>query len=139
MAFLEKQLVIKKSHLPNSGKGLFTRRAIPKGTRIVEYKGRSRTWKEIKEEPGFNGYVFYITRNHVIDALSYKKAFGRFANDARGLSKTKGITNNADYTVEHGKVYIDAIKDIPAGGEILVSYGKEYWDIVRELNITGRH
>jgi hypothetical protein len=28
-------------------------------------------------------------------------------------------------------VYIEAIKDIPAGGEILVQYGKEYWDVIK--------
>ena len=30
-----------------------------------------------------------------------------------------------------GKVYIEATKDIPAGSEILVSYGKEYWEVIR--------
>jgi hypothetical protein len=28
-------------------------------------------------------------------------------------------------------VYIDATRDIPAGAEILVDYGKEYWDVIR--------
>jgi SET domain-containing protein len=132
MAFLEKQLVIKRSKLPKSGKGLFTTKAISKGTRIVEYKGKVRTWKEIMSEPGFNGYVYYITRNRVIDALKAVKTFGRYANDARGLTKIKGLTNNATYVVEEGKVYIEALKTIPAGGEILVSYGKEYWQIVKQ-------
>jgi SET domain-containing protein len=132
MAFLEKQLVIKRSKLPKSGKGLFTTKAISKGERIVEYKGKVRTWKEIMSEPGFNGYVYYITRNRVIDALKTIKTFGRYANDARGLTKIKSVTNNATYVMEDGKVYIDALKNIPAGGEILVSYGKEYWQIVKQ-------
>jgi hypothetical protein len=30
------------------------------------------------------------------------------------------------------KAYIECFRDIPAGGEILVNYGKEYWDVIRE-------
>jgi hypothetical protein len=47
MALLEKQLVIKKSALPNAGMGLYTTIFIEKGTRIVEYKGKITTWKEV--------------------------------------------------------------------------------------------
>lgn len=131
MALLEKQLYIKKSTIPGSGKGLFTKKFIPKGTRIVEYKGKMTTWKEVNHDDGKNGYIYYIDRNHVIDARTYSKALGRYANDARGLQKVKGMTNNAVYTEENYKVFIEATRDIPAGSEILVSYGKEYWDVIR--------
>lgn len=134
MALLEKQLQIKKSGIPQSGKGLFTKKAIPKGTRIVEYKGRITTWKEVQKDKNFNGYIYYIKRDHVIDALPYTKALGRYANDARGLKKIKGLTNNAEYVEDGNKVFIEAKKDIPAGGEILVSYGKEYWDVIKHNN-----
>ena len=36
MALLRKQLYIKKSGIPNAGKGLFTKKPIAKGTRIIE-------------------------------------------------------------------------------------------------------
>lgn len=134
MEQLEKQLVIKRSRLANAGKGLFTKKFIPKGTRIVEYKGRIRTWKEIKEQPGFNGYVFYITRNHVIDAKRTTSARARYANDAKGLSKLNGAKNNSKYDQDGSRIYITATKDIPAGSEILVGYGKEYWEVVKENN-----
>src|SRR5688572_9487526 len=126
MALLEKQLIIKKSTIPNSGKGLFTKKFIPKGTRIVEYKGKITPWKEVKDEDGKNGYIFYVNRNHVINALPAKKAIARYANDARGLVKIKGVTNNADYITDGLKAFIEARKDIPAGAEILVDYGKDY-------------
>jgi SET domain-containing protein len=132
MASLEKHLVIKRSLLKNAGKGLFTKKNIRKGERIVEYKGRIRTWKEIKAEDEFNGYVFYINRDHVIDAKKTRRARARYANDAKGLSKVTGIRNNCKYEQDGLKVYITAIKDIPAGSEILVGYGKEYWDTVKE-------
>ena len=131
MALLEKELYIKRSTIPSSGKGLFTKKMIRKGTRIVEYKGKMTTWKEVNHANGQNGYIYYIDRTHVIDARTYQKALGRYANDARGLQRIKGITNNAVYTEENNKVYIEATKDIPAGSEILVSYGKEYWDVIR--------
>jgi SET domain-containing protein len=132
MALLRKQLYIKASTLPNAGKGLFTKKAIPKGTRIIEYTGKRSTWKEVKDDDGKNGYIFYINRNNVIDAKPAKKAYARYANDARGLVRVKGIVNNSDYVVDGLKAYIESKKDIPAGGEILVDYGKDYWKVIRE-------
>lgn len=132
MALLEKHLLVKTSKIPNSGKGLFTKVFIPKGTRIVEYKGRISTWKDVKDEDGKNGYIFYVNRNHVIDALPRKSALARYANDARGLVRVKGMTNNCDYVTEGRKAYIESKKDIPAGSEILVDYGPDYWKTIRE-------
>jgi len=132
MALLDKQLYVKKSTIPGAGKGLFTKKFIPKGTRIVEYKGRRSIWKEVKDEDGKNGYIFYINRNHVINALPYKSALARYANDARGMVRIKGLLNNSDYVVDGLKAYIETKKDIPAGGEIFVDYGKDYWKVIRE-------
>lgn len=137
MALLEKHLIVKRSLLPSAGKGLFTRKPIRKGERIVEYKGRIRTWKEVRESDDDNRYVFYVKRNHVIDAKPYQKAKARYANDARGLGRVQGIRNNSHYVEDGLKVYIEAKKDIPAGAEILVDYGREYWETVRELE-TGK-
>ena len=127
-------LYISESTLPGAGKGLFTREAIQKGSRILEYKGRIRTWKEVEDAGVFNGYVLYMTANHVIDASTYLKSLGRYANDAKGLVRIKGITNNAEYREEGKRVFIHATRNIPPGGEILVDYGKEYWDVVKENN-----
>jgi len=129
--FPEKYLRVKRSSLPDAGKGLFTTKAIKKGTRIIEYKGRVTTWSEVDHSKGSNGYILYVKRHHVIDARPYKKAKGRFANDARGIKKIKGLVNNADYVEDGLRVYIEAKKNIPAGAEILVDYGKEYWDTIR--------
>ena len=131
MAFLSRQLYIRTSCIPRSGKGLFTEKNIRKGARIIEYKGRMSTWKEVDHGYWTNGYIFYIDRSHVVDASTYKKAFGRYANDARGISRIKGLNNNAEYVAEDFKVYIDAVRNIPAGSEILVEYGKEYWQVIR--------
>lgn len=143
MALLEKYLVIKKSILPGAGKGLFTITPIKKGTWIVEYKGEILTWKEVEAMAEDRvGYVFFVYNTHVIDAWNYKKAKARYANDAKGLNRVDGVTNNAEYHVYRRRCYIKAIKDIPAGSEILVGYGSEYWQVIRhnikqELKAAG--
>ncbi|MEQ9592231.1 MAG: SET domain-containing protein [Cyclobacteriaceae bacterium] len=133
MAYLEKLLVVKKSRLPGAGLGLFTKAKIPKGSRIVEYKGRLQSWSEVKHEDGYNGYILRVNQRLAINAQPYKKALGRFANDANGLSRSTLLKNNAEYIVDGHKCFIDAIVDIPAGKEIFVGYGWEYWSLIRRL------
>lgn len=128
----EKDLFIKKSGLPGAGKGLFTHEPITAGELVTAYKGRASTWKKITQNETFNGYVFYISRNHVVDAMKTMQAMGRYANDAKGLNKIKGLRNNCEYIIRQKKVFIRAIRNIPAGAEILVDYGKEYWDVVKQ-------
>lgn len=131
MALFEDQVEVKESILPGAGNGLFAKELIPKGTRIVEYKGKITTWKEVDDNDGNNGYIYYVKRHHVIDASRHTRALARYANDARGLQRVKGIANNAEYVEDGLKVYIESRKNIKAGAEILVEYGKEYWDVIR--------
>lgn len=126
-----KSLVVKRSGLPGAGKGLFTRQPIKKGSIVVEYKGKLTTWKTITGNEIFNGYVFYINRNNVVDAKKSYRALGRYANDARGLGRVHGLINNARYITKGTKVFIEATRNIAAGSEILVGYGKEYWDVIK--------
>lgn len=131
MAYLEKHLVVKKSNIPGSGYGLFTTMDIPKGSTIIEYKGRVTTWKDVDHKAGQNPFIFYVNRNFVIDAYNYKKSKARYVNDARGIRKVKGLTNNCVYERVGDRIFIKATKKIPAGSELLVSYGKDYWDAIR--------
>ncbi len=130
MALLEKQLEVKVSNIQGAGRGLFTSKFIPKGTKIVEYKGSSRTWKEVEYDYN-NYYIFYVNENHIIDAATYKKSFAKYMNDAKGIHKIKGRNNNAEFVLEDLKVFVKATRDIPAGSEIFVSYGKGYWRVIR--------
>lgn len=131
MALLEKHLEVKPSTIPGAGNGLFTRVAIEKGTRIVEYKGRITTWKEVEWDSD-NKYIYTINPKHVIDAQRTLKALARYANDAKGLTKVKGLNNNCVYVNDGLRAYIESVKPIPAGAEILVAYGKDYWDVIRQ-------
>ena len=133
MTFLERQLEVRKSQLPGSGKGLFTNIDIQKGTRIVEYKGRLHRWKDIKHEDGHNGYLLYINPNAVINAGGTLKLIGRYANDANGLVRIKGLRNNSEYVTIRSRCFITATKNIKKGEEIFVKYGKEYWDLVKKI------
>lgn len=132
MPFLEKELIVQPSTIPNAGMGLFTKVPIAKGARILEYKGRVSTWEQADHQEGLNCYIYYVSDDHVIDASKSKKSLGRYANDAKGLKKIKGINNNCIYVEEGNKVYIDAAKKIDAGAELLVPYGKEYWDVIKK-------
>ncbi len=125
------KLVVKKSTMPGAGKGLFTKGFIAKDTCIIEYKGTVSTWKEVDHNDGKNSYVFYVNRNCVIDAANHYDELARYINDARGLTRIKGITNNARYAIVKKRVFVYADKNIPAGAEIFVGYGKGYWDTVR--------
>jgi hypothetical protein len=131
MAFLEKHLFIDESTIPGAGKGLFTSIDIPKGTRVVEYKGRRTTWKEVKHD-STNYYIYTINRNNVIDAQKTMSAHARYANDAKGFTRIKGITNNSVYVNEGNRAFIETTKDIPAGAEIFVDYTQDYWKVMKE-------
>lgn len=131
MALLEKHLFVQESTIPGAGKGLFTKIEIAKGSRIIEYKGRRTVWKEVKND-STNYYIYTINRNNVIDAQKTMSALARYANDAKGLTKIKGLKNNCVYVNEGKRAFIEAIRDIPAGGEILVDYTKEYWEVMKE-------
>lgn len=126
-------LAVKKSSIPGAGKGLFTKRDVKKGERIVEYLGEIISWKEcdIRAERDEGGYVFYVNRKKCIDAFHTPEELARFANDARGLTKIAGITNNCKYEIYKNSGWIAATKNIKAGSEIFVSYGAEYWRDIR--------
>lgn len=130
MPYLENHLVVKHSTIPGAGKGLFTKISIPKGTRIVEYKGKISTWKDADYKKGLNAYIYYVNRNHVIDASALKKSLARYANDAKGSKKMQTLKNNCKYVQDKLRVFIQSMKVIPAHSEILIGYGKKYWDVI---------
>ncbi len=133
MNISRKHLFVRKSQLPKAGKGLFTQVEILKGDRIVEYKGRRQPWKEVKDQDGYNGYLLRLNHSTAINGLPSTSALGRFANDAAGMSKVKGLRNNAEYLIYGKRCFIEATRAISKGEEVFVSYGKEYWALVRKI------
>ncbi len=122
--------------MPNAGKGLFTKIEIPKGKRIVEYKGKLRQWRDVKHSDGYNGYLMYISRHAVIDAQPAINTFGRYTNDANGFGKSPGLKNNCEYVSEGNKCFIESLRPIRKGEEILVGYGKDFWKLQRKIRAS---
>ncbi|MDP1803235.1 MAG: SET domain-containing protein [Bacteroidota bacterium] len=126
-------LTVKKSTLPKAGKGLFTDKPIKKDSKIIEYKGEIIDWKEYEKRvlESKDGYLFFINKKRCIDAWNTPQHKARYANDAEGLSRVKGLKNNCTYQIFDNKCYIVAERDIKAGEEVFVDYTKDYWDCVR--------
>jgi len=126
-------LIIKKSRLPGAGKGLFTTKALSKDSKIIEYRGEIISYNEYRNRARREEdyYLFYLRRDLCIDAMHTPQYKARYANDAAGITRIKGIRNNSDYIIFGDKCFIVASRDIKAGEEILVNYTKPYWDFVR--------
>ena len=126
-------LYLKKSKIPKAGKGLFADQKFTRGDIVCEYEGEIVPWSVCldRADKGFEGYVFFITRNRCIDAYFTPEAMGRYANDAMGVSRVDGLRNNAQYEIKtrqgEKKVFIVATRTIQPGDEVLVDYGDDYW------------
>ncbi len=129
-------LVVRKSRIPNAGRGLFTTSPIRKGDVIIEYLGDRLTWKQVLQRYKHNldevRYVFSITDDNCIDAKPRKEELAQYANDANGGGKKGPFKNNCEYSIIKKRPYIVATKNIPANSELLVDYGDEYWEAIRE-------
>jgi hypothetical protein len=138
---MNSDLVVKRSTLPGAGKGLFAKRTIKKGERFIEYGGEIITEAELnrRAENDIYGYSFYINRNRVIDAYYTPDQLARYANDARGLKRIKGIRNNCSYVIYNHRCWIMAERTLKPGEEIFVGYGNEYWaDIRYNLHLKNK-
>lgn len=127
-------LVIKKSKLPGAGKGLFTTKAIRKDAKVIEYRGEIIGYKEYRRRARKeqDHYLFYLRRELCIDSLYTPQYKARYANDAAGITRLKGIRNNSDFIIYDDKCFIVSSRDIKAGEEIFVNYTKPYWDCMRK-------
>ncbi len=104
------------------GLGTFAVRPIPKGTRIVEYTGERITHEEADARyddaaaERHHTFLFSVDEQTVVDA-------SRDGNDARYINHS--CDPNCESVIEGGRVFIDAICDIPAGVELFFDYAYE--------------
>ena len=68
-----------------------------------------------------------------LGAMPYKKALGRFANDASGLNRRRGLLNNSKFIVWGNGAFIQAIKDVDIDEEILVSLVKNIGKLLQRM------
>lgn len=127
-------LLVKKSQIPNSGKGLFTNKDIKKGAKIIEYRGEILDEKEfnIRADKKETYYVFFVKKNLYIDPMRTPQYKARYANDAAGSTRVKGFRNNSYFDVIDDRCFIIASRKIKAGEEIFVSYTKSYWSYIKK-------
>lgn len=106
-------------HSPIHGRGVFALRKIPKGTRIIEYKGRLITDKEADRrysrlhENSPHTMLFSIEGGLVIDAT-------RRGNSARWINHS--CAPNCEIEEEGHRVFIDARRHIKPGEELTYDY-----------------
>lgn len=125
----ELNLQVKKSAIPGAGMGLFTLIDRKKGENIIEYAGEKRAQAVFDKEPSV--YGFSMNKNLVIDARSTQSSVARYANDCRASNKRakqcKSSNSKFSKDTKHNKINIKATRNIKAGEEVFVSYGKGYW------------
>lgn len=127
-------LIVKRSQLPGAGRGLFTTKAIRKDSKIIEYRGEVIGYNEYRKRARNeqDQYLFYLRRDLCIDSMHTTQYKARYANDAAGITRVKGLRNNSDYVIFGDRCFVVASRDIKAGEEIFVNYTKPYWDCMRK-------
>lgn len=107
-------LVVRRT---NTGLGLFTLRAIPRGKKIIEYVGPVITTEEANRRGG--KYLFELDDDHAIDGRAR-------SNTARYINHS--CRPNAEALVSGRRVWIWSKRNIKAGEEITYDYGREYFE-----------
>ena len=104
------------------GRGAFAVRRIRRGTRIIEYTGEIITDEEADRRyddetmDRHHTFLFAVDVNHVIDGA-------RRGNDARYINHS--CDPNCEAVIEENRVYIDALRAIQPGEELLYDYQYE--------------
>ena len=105
------------------GLGVFATRAIPAGTRLIEYTGERLTdaqadarYPEDDESGSHHTFLFSIADDVVIDAAFH-------GNDARWINHS--CDPNCDAVVEDGRLWIETIRDVKRGEELAYDYAYE--------------
>lgn len=109
-------LLVKRSA---AGLGLFAGEDIAKGARVIEYVGRQLSPEEIKKNNNKSRYLFEISKKKTIDGKPSINKAGYINHSHRP---------NCETLIQSNRIFIYALKKIPAGTELTYDYGKEYVD-----------
>src|SRR5580704_9330349 len=111
--------MIEVRHSPVHGYGVFAMRRIRKGTTVIEYLGDRITHEEAderyedKDAKDNHTFLFTVDSKTVIDA-------GRNGNEARFINH--GCDPNCESGIMTKRVFIDAIRTIQPGEELVYDY-----------------
>lgn len=104
------------------GRGVFARKKIRKGTRIIEYIGErigpdeeSKRYDDDSMDR-HHTFLFAVDDSTTIDG-------GRFGNESRFINHS--CDPNCESVDDEGRIYIEAIRTIPPGTELTYDYNYE--------------
>lgn len=112
--------LIKVRHSKIHGNGVFAKRKIPAGARIIEYQGKRITEKQAEKRFGldpenpYHTFFFSLESGKLIDG-------GEEGNDARWINHS--CEPNCEAQEEKGRVFVHALRDIARGEELNYDYG----------------
>lgn len=121
-------LFVRTSQVMNAGDGLFTAIQIYKDELFATYQGEILKFEEASARAARkeDQYFIHLLNGDILDS-KYSSCFARYANDANGSATSAFKNNTAIRLNEEGKVCLVATRNIKAGEEIFVDYGKSYW------------
>ena len=122
---MPKRITLRRS--PIHGNGVFAVTDIPKGTELVEYRGRVTTHAQIDRKYASvpdNGHTFLFTLNddYVIDA-NVDGNIARWINHSCKPNCQAVIEENEDGDRRKDRVLIETIRPLRAGDELTYDYG----------------
>jgi len=125
----EDNVEVRLSKIKGAGKGIFAKSKIKKGELISQFTGELIENEKVEELNNNNEllYLIYWDEKYTLN-VENSNCLAKYANDAEGVKKIKGVKNNSKISWHNNKLFLEATKEIKTGEEIYVSYGKEYWD-----------
>ena len=112
---------IKKSKIDNKGRGLYATQNIKEGTKIIDYKGKIITNKQVDQSKKYDNdkpiYLFTLNKRFTLD--------GDFSWNIAGLIN-HSCNPNSQYDGKGLKIWITSIRDIKKGEEFTSDYGFGY-------------
>ncbi len=129
----EERLRVKTSSIPGAGRGVFATRHIRPGEVIGQYTGDLlRGDYSSRSDPNTGGVYYLQLNNHLcVDAARTDTHVSRFINDPRGTGQRPNCKFAHDGRTSI--VRVRATRHIQPGQELLLSYGRTYWDAYNHL------
>lgn len=121
--------VVKPSKL--HGNGVFALRDIPAGTRILQYAGKRLTPEQadalfpVNPDEPFHTFFFALSNGKIVDG-------GQGGNDSRWINHSCAPNCEGHENADGSRVFIVAMRDIPAGEELLYDYSLVIDDDITE-------
>ena len=132
------------SQIPKAGLGVFACEDIPAGTCIDEYTG------EVLSSNRVSNYALEVRPDCFIDACELPRCYMAMINDCSYIARRvirrkkrwvtitpkayhdlygRQLLINCEFVVNKasGRAFIHSLVDIPAGAELFIDYGPDYW------------